>query len=140
MKYITKTELLTLVKENILNDLTQENNNILDELELLAMSEVDAIIGSKYNMTEVFNRKGENRNPFIKNLVINVMLYYLHMRLTPNQIPVIRETLYKEAIGYLMQVAKGVISPPISRNELPFNPRSSESLYGCGTKVNDSIY
>jgi len=138
MIFILKSELEVLMKTNLLNDLTQDNNLLLDELEELAKSEINAIIGHKYNTIEVFSKKGTDRNPFIKNIVMNIMLYYLHNRLTPTAIPIIREQLYKDAIGYLMQVASGKITPPIPQNELPFN-RSSESLFGYSPKLNNDL-
>jgi len=138
MKFILKSEIEVLIKSNLLNDLTQDNNLLLDELEELAKSEIDALIGHKYNTTELFSKTGTDRNPFIKNIVINIILYYLHNRLTPTSIPIIREQLYKDAIGYLMQVASGKITPPIPQNEIPFS-RSSESLFGYSPKLNNDL-
>jgi len=140
MKFISKEEITSLVKLSILNDVTEENNNLLDVFESVALSEIDSYIGNKYNTTETFNRKGTERNQFLINIVIDILLYHLHSRLTPDQIPLIRTQRYEKAIAWLYQVSIGKITPPIPLNVLPFNSRSSESLFGYTFKTNNENY
>jgi len=140
MKFVLKDEVLALIKINVLDDLTEDNDILLNKVELIAISEIDSYIGSKYNLDAVFNRVGDDRNMFLINLVVDIMLYHLHSRLTPNFIPEIRVTRYDKAISYLYEVSKGKIAPNIPLNVLPINSRSSESLYGSETKVNDVQY
>ena len=75
--------------------------------------------------TAYFTEKDE-RNPKIVQVAIDILLYHLHSRISPRNIPDLRRLRYDGddpaqrggAIGYLKQVQKGVITPnlPVSDN------------------------
>jgi len=140
MKFIEKKDIENLIKSNILDDITQNNNEILNDLELVAIDEIDSYIGAKYNTKDTFNKTGDDRNRFFVNLITDILLYHLHSRLTPSSIPIIRQERYDKAISYLYEVGKGIITPNIPLNSLPFNVRSNESLFGTQAKTNDASY
>ncbi|MDH4127157.1 MAG: DUF1320 domain-containing protein [Spirochaetota bacterium] len=65
---------------------------------------------------------GDNREPKLKTVVIDIVLYNIHSRITPHDIPVIRQIRYdgagnkdksEHAIGWLEKVQKGVITPAL---------------------------
>ena len=70
--------------------------------------------------------EGDTRNPKILDVTIDVLLYHMHARISPRNIPDLRRLRYDGddpaqrggAIGYLKQVQKGVITPnlPITDN------------------------
>lgn len=75
--------------------------------------------------TTYFTQKDE-RNPKIVQVAIDVLLYHMHSRISPRNIPDLRRLRYDGddpaqrggAIGYLKQVQKGVITPnlPVTDN------------------------
>jgi phage gp36-like protein len=62
---------------------------------------------------------GDTRNPTILMYVIDIVLYHLHCRLNPRQVPEIRVSRYQAAIDYLKDVAEGVVTPnvPIRKDD-----------------------
>lgn len=79
--------------------------------------------------TEFFT-EGDNRNPKIVDVTIDVLLYHMHSRISPRNIPDLRRLRYDGddpqqrggAIGYLKQVQKGIITP-----DLPVTDNSDQS-------------
>lgn len=65
---------------------------------------------------------GDNREPKLKTVVIDIVLYNIHSRITPRDIPEIRQIRYdgagnkdksEHAIGWLEKVQKGTITPDL---------------------------
>lgn len=50
---------------------------------------------------------GDNRNQQMVNYLIDVVLYHLHSRISPRNIPELRVKRYDDAIAWLKQCAKG---------------------------------
>ena len=81
--------------------------------------------------TEFFT-EGDNRNPKIVDVTIDVLLYHMHARISPRNIPDLRRLRYDGddpsqrggAVGYLKQVQKGVITP-----NLPITDNSNQSSH-----------
>jgi len=80
---------------------------------------LDATSESLTNTT--YFTEGDNRNPKIVDTVITSLLYHMHARISPRNIPDLRRLLYDGddpqqrggAIGYLKQVQKGIITPDL---------------------------
>jgi hypothetical protein len=50
---------------------------------------------------------GDNRNPQMVNYMVDVVLYHIHSRIAPRNIPDLRVKRYDDAIGWLKSCAKG---------------------------------
>jgi phage gp36-like protein len=66
---------------------------------------------------------GDNREPKLKTVVVDIALYNIHSRITPRDIPEIRQIRYdgagnkdksEHAIGWLEKVQKGTITPDLT--------------------------
>jgi hypothetical protein len=61
---------------------------------------------------------GDNREPKLKTVVVDIALYNIHSRITPRDIPEIRQIRYdgagNHAIGWLEKVQKGTITPNLT--------------------------
>jgi hypothetical protein len=62
--------------------------------------------------------QGDNRCQELLTHIINIALYRLHTRIAPQNIPRLREEMYKEAISWLNAAAKGTITPNLRALEL----------------------
>lgn len=51
-----------------------------------------------------------SRNPYLIMILVDIVLYHLHARISPNNIPKIRLDRYDEAMTWLKQVSKGEAS------------------------------
>jgi len=137
MKFVKKEEILNLIKLNTLDNVTEDDNNLLDSIEAISLSEIDSYIGSVYNTTEVFSKTGNDRNQFMLATVIDIMLYHIHARLTASDIPEVRFLRYQKTVNWLEQVAKGKLTPNLPLLNKEFSPRSSESRFGSALRVNN---
>jgi len=118
MKYINIEELTSLIKLNIVNDLSEDNYKLLDQLELYSYSEIDANIGFKFD-TDAGLR---SNNQFLKMILIDILIYHFECRISHTSIDIIREERYKKATDWLRDVAIGKIVPniPIKQSELEY--------------------
>ncbi len=87
--------------------------------------------------------RGDNRNPMIKMYLIDIILYHLHSRINPRNIPLLREIRYfgnvenqnGGAIGWLKNIEKGKINlncpeiEPVSGNSIRFGSMPKKSNY-----------
>jgi len=138
MVFIKREELLTYIEEGVLDALTSKNNNILDNIEKYAISEIDGYISGKYNTDVMFAKRNDKRNPYLISLVIDIMLFQLYARTTSDNIPEIKTSKYAKAIEYLENVAKGKITPnyPVKNNK--YDSGSSQILFGGLDKINNT--
>jgi len=137
MKFLKRTEINTYIKANVLDGITENNDLLLDDIEAIAISEIDSYIGGKYNTITIFDKKGNNRNAYIISLVIDIMLFHLYSRIAPDNIPEIRLQRYAKGIEWLENVAKGKVSPNLPILDKTYDNRSSEILYGSFPKINN---
>ena len=140
MNYITKDEITSLITLNVLDDITDDNDSLLNMAESVSLSELDSYIGHKYKLDEEWLQTGNDRNLFLVSTIIDIMLYHLHSRLTPSNIPQVRFDRYSKAVSWMDDVAKGKLTPNLSPKDKDFDTRSSESLFGFSPKVNDYTF
>jgi len=140
LKYITLEELKVFIKDNVLGDITQDNYTLVEQMEKASISEIDSYIGFKYNTTEIFNKSGDNRNTFMVTTIIDMILFHLHSRISPTDIPEIRLLRYQKAIDWLEQVSKGKLTPNLPVMDLEYNNRSGEDRFGSAPKVNNTWF
>ena len=86
---------------------------------------------------------GDNRNPKIKEVTIDVVLYNIHSRLSPMNIPDVRRTRYDgfgnqndsgNALRYLTKVQKGDITPNLPLI-MPILQNSERVSYGISSNA-----
>jgi len=131
MKYITLNDLKTLLKENVINDLSENNYPLLDSLESYAISQVNAFIGFKFDV----NASLQKRNPFIIMLLIDILSYHLTSRMTHVEVPDNIQQRYDDALKYLKDVSMGKITPDIPMNEEPMEYKEQNHYY-TDTRIN----
>jgi phage gp36-like protein len=132
--WITNDDLKAQIKLDLLDKITNQDTYILPTVEAIAITEVSAYLSSKYDTVQVFATVGTARNPLLCMLVIDILLYHLHSRLNPNQVPDIRKVRYDEAKKMLEDVAEGKLSlalpTRLDENEKP----TSKLKWGSETK------
>jgi len=141
MIYITSEDLKTKIKDNVINDTTENDNTLIDSIELCALSEVKAYITHYYDLDLEFTLTGTQRNYFLVKIIVDIMLYEISSRLTPNNIPQIRKDRYDAAVVWLTQVSQGKLTPNVPQRD-PAVELSSEKgglKGGSYTKINSQF-
>jgi len=85
--FINIEDLKTLKFQHILDNILEDNNDIAKDLIEMAIAEVSAYLGSKYDVETIFNQTGSKRHPTIKRLTIDFFLCFAFERVSGNEIP-----------------------------------------------------
>lgn len=136
--FLTQTDYMAQIQPEI-KQAVSSNDSIWTASELQAEEEITGYLRNRFNVAEVFNKAGEERNPRIVMLMVDIVLYHIHSRIAPRNIPEIREIRYDNAIEWLKAVNKGTIIPDLPLLEDSVNGGSlSELKLGSNPKLNHS--
>lgn len=119
MDFLTTQDFKTLIKDKILDDVIQADETILDDMERMAIGEMASYLKRRFDTTAIFAATGEERNPVIILKLLDMVIYHLHSRINPRQIPDLRAERYENAIKWLEDVAKDKIDPDLPATEQP---------------------
>jgi phage gp36-like protein len=135
MIYLTTADILTVIHQDELNELTTGTGVDLDLIEANAMGEMSGYLNIRYDIVKCFD--ADNKIPIVTKTLVDIVLYDAHAAITPDNIPTLRETRYKNAIGWLEKTADGFIAPmlPIKDTE-----PSSPLRYGNSLPKEDKYY
>lgn len=125
MKYIQIEELEIRKFQNLLDGVTEENNSVIAEIELMAIDQVSMYLDGKYDTEYIFNQTGSKRTPLIKRLVMDYMLCFLYERTNSNEVPDSLVERCDKNDKLLLDISKGLLSP-----NLPSKDPTLESVVG----------
>lgn len=129
MPFLNFEDYKTLIKDDVLQAVMDNDKTIVLEVELMAESEMKSYLNQRYDVANIFNKTANNRNPLILMYMIDIVLYHIHARINPKFIPDIRKDRYDVAISWLIKVARGELNP-----DLPKIDNSETSLAGLGNR------
>lgn len=128
MEFLTNADLLTVIDQDTLDVLTDQDITKLTEAEARGIEEMIAYLSIRYNTDTIFG--GPNKSTLIKMYLADIVLYHLHTRVSPDNIPELRVERYKNANNWLEKVADGFISP-----NLPTKAESEKLPIRFGSSV-----
>lgn len=136
MTFVTTDDYKKVIKDDILNRVIQAEPFILYDAERAAQSEIESYLRPRFDVATIFGQVGLNRNALLVMYFVDVVLYHIHSRINPQQIPEIRGIRYERAIDWLRDVTKGLITPDLPT--LPVEEGSTANntaiLYGSKPK------
>lgn len=156
MRFIQYEELLLKIKENVLEDIIEDTgitsgSTILSEIEQEAIDEVRVYCDQFYNVDTLLSAAtGQTtgttsgttngtitRDKFLVKLIIDIMLYNISMKLTPDNIPSIRQIRYDQTKSDLEKISKRIIVPnwPLAKRDSE-TENTSEMLWYSEEKTN----
>jgi phage gp36-like protein len=129
------------IKDNVINDTTENDSTLLDTIELCALSEVRAYISHYYDLDLEFTLTSSARNYFLVKIIVDIMLYEISTRLTPNNIPQVRKDRYDAAVVWLTQVSQGKLAPNVPIRDVKYEPTSERGGLkgGSYSKINSQF-
>ena len=125
MAYIVKNDFISVVKLDVVDAISDSTQ--LTKAISQAETDVFSYIRPLYDVAEVKKQTGTNRNEMIIMVMVDIALYHLHARISPSEIPTIRQTRYDDAKKWLEDIADGKIDadlPAIAED------KSSSVRYG----------
>lgn len=66
---------------------------------------------------ETYWVKGDNRDPQLRMIIVDLTLYHVHTRIAPRNVPNHRQARYDDAITWLRMCAEGDVTPAIPRKQ-----------------------
>lgn len=111
MIWLTEQDLRKQIRNSVLAQIIEQDASILHEAELATLSEIESYLRARFDVNQIWNKTGEERNALLVMYAIDILLYHIHSRINPNQIPEIRVRRYDNALEWLKAVAKGTLSP-----------------------------
>lgn len=108
--FLTITDYEALIKNIELGRVINFNHTLRIQCELTAQSMIESYLRDRYDVALIFAQTGNARHPMILKIMIDIALYELFTRITPDQIPDIRKERYEQDIIWLKDVATNKIS------------------------------
>lgn len=128
--FITNDDYSVLVRNEI-KDILLENYSEakLRAAEQMAMHQVKNYLAGKYDVNEIFNKVGDDRNSHIVMITLDCALYHLYTSTIPRKMPEIRSQRYQDAIDWLKLIAQGEAVADLPK------PKSEEGKELLGLKI-----
>lgn len=138
MTFLTDTDFDKTIRSWILDQVTQFNQQSLDDAELAAIEEMSSYLRSRYDVATIFSQTGASRNPLVVMYLCDMVLFHLHSIISPNKTPQLRADRYSLAIDWLKRVQALNANP-----DLPVPPPPSTQkdyvLFGSNPKRSNHI-
>ena len=113
MAYVTTNDYTLLIQDVNLQQIISSNVAIREQAELMAAGEARSYLIQKYKFDEELSKTTTARDPQLLNYIIDMVIYHLHSRISPRNIPELRTTRYENAIDWLKMCAKGDCTPKL---------------------------
>ncbi|WP_164879085.1 DUF1320 domain-containing protein [Flavobacterium cerinum] len=140
MRFLNDNDYKKVIRQWIKNLISYESEDVLEDAELAAQSEMETYLVSRYDTQAIFNtgQEPEQRSALIVMYLVDMALYHLHANIQPNDVPEVRENRYKQAISWLKDVAAGKISPVLPVKVIvPGEDNTGNIALGCNPKVSE---
>lgn len=115
MSFITEADYSVQIKSDVLNIV--KNADALPKAQLMAQAEMESFLNTRFDVSQIFNKTAEQRNPVVLMYMIDIILYHIHSNISPRNIPELRGIRYEAAITWLKMVAKGDLNPDLPSKE-----------------------
>jgi len=113
MKFILIEEIRIRKFQSLLNDISEEDDSILTELELMAIDEITSYLRPRYDTDYIFSRTGLDRSSILRRITTDYLMCFLWERTNSNEIPDSMVERCEKNTAWLKDVAKGLISPDL---------------------------
>lgn len=110
--FIDKNDYDVSINSNVLDQITQFDDQKLDRAEATAISKVKGYLATRYDTTVIFAATGSARHPMVLDCCVKICLFEIHMLINPRKVPEYRKESYERAIGWLELVMEGKVEPP----------------------------
>jgi len=122
MTYLEEEDFYSVIAEEHLAEVVDDDLSRLDALEQTAMGEMTGYLNVRYDPTKCF-RTDPDRIPIIVQMMVDIVLYHAHSRIMPDNVPTLRKDRYQNAISWCEKVADGFIAPDLPvKDEAPETP------------------
>lgn len=113
MNFITQADLLRLIDQVDLDDITNDDPTNVDLAEQAAIDEAFGYLNVRHNADAELTKTGTDRHAKLVEVIADMTIYAAHASIASDNVPELRETRYTAAITWLEKVASGFINPKL---------------------------
>lgn len=138
MGFLLKEDFGSVIDNNLIDEITEFDDNKLDTAILEAVSFMKGYLNNRYDVQAIFLATGSDRNPIIMMYCKDIVVYNLHSILNPRKIPDKRGQRYNAAVNWLNEINQMIINQP----DLPLTENDNSRDYvkfGGNTKRDHHI-
>ena len=125
-----------LIKEEVLQQVIQNDSNVLDWAEDTAQAQMESMINQRYDVANIFSQTGDHRDPLIIMYMMDIVLYHVHTRIPEREVTEKRQKRYDKALDFLKKVNEGLLTPAWPRVDLTMYKDDNQFRLGSNTKDN----
>lgn len=119
MAYLNNTDFDLTIQDANLQQIISNNEAIRQQAELVAIGEARSYLVQKYRFDDELLNTGDDRDSQLVNYICDLTLYHLHSRISPRNIPQLRQDRYDNAVAWLKMCAMGDVTPKLLEYEVP---------------------
>lgn len=109
MIYIDKTYLISFTQERFIDESSQSDDAILNQIEETQIAVIKSYLGTRYDTDTVFDDVDPVHNEVLREILAKLVLYKLIRRNAARKVPTDYKEQYDEAMKTLKEVSIGSI-------------------------------
>lgn len=107
MAFLTDADYTPHIKADLLAKLTEGVTANRTKMETIVQEEISMALRVRYDVPNIFNKAGDNRNHYLVEMFVNMVIYKLAKKLSPGQISEQIKISYDNAKADLDKIAAG---------------------------------
>ena len=109
MIYIDKDYLISQAQERFIDESSQNDDEIIDQIELTQIAIIKTYLGTRYDVNTIFEEDSPIENEVLKEILAKLVLYKLIRRNAARKVPNDYKEQFDEAMKTLKEIATGII-------------------------------
>ena len=111
MIFLELTDFDSAIRSQYLDKIIDEDATVLDQSEKRKIAEVKSYLSTRYDMSAVFSATGDDRNDFILDVLVDLVIFDVSHRINSRNIPDAWEQRKDEALARLEAVRNQDLNP-----------------------------
>lgn len=113
MAFLTDDDYKDQIQDAQLAALTVGDTFARERMEGKVQEEISLALRVRYDVPSIFSKEGAGRNQWLVAAMVDMVIYHLHKRINPGQVPELRLTAYTNAKEDLDKIARGEFLPDL---------------------------
>lgn len=135
---VTTADYKTIIDDDLRNLIIDNDNDIQAAAELAAIAEMQSYLNNRFDVPNIFNKIGTDRNAILVVYLCDMVVYHIHARINPRNIPTLRQARYEQALRFLEWAANGKITPGLPLKTDTEGNETPTIKYGSNKKFNQN--
>ena len=90
MMFLEEADFRKQIRDDTLERIIGDDASILYDAERATLAEMESYLRVRFDVAQIWNKIGTARNALIVMYAVDILLYHIHSRIAPQQIPALR--------------------------------------------------